>query len=59
MVYTSDPPGTTLAGPVFVICTSAAGGFTGVVVVADSLPLTGSPVGELTEAVFTIGFAPA
>jgi hypothetical protein len=38
---------------------SATGGFTGVETVALSFPVTGSPVGELTLAVFTIGFGPA
>ncbi len=52
-------PGTTLAGPSFVIARSADAGFTVVDAVALPLPTTGSAVGELAVAVFTIGLAPA
>jgi hypothetical protein len=58
IVYTTLLPGTTLAGPLFVIARSADAALT--VTEADwaLLPATGSLVAVLAVAVFTIGLAP-
>ncbi len=58
IVYTMLVPGTTLAGPVRVRPKSADPGLTVVGAKALLLAATASPVGELTVAALTIGFAP-